>query len=87
VIDRVRIAGEQILKLVCQVGGGLSGEHGIGIEKLVFMKDFFGEEDLAEMRRVRDVFNPRGLCNPGKAIPSAGKCIEPGSSKKLPLGH
>ncbi len=89
VIERVRIAGEQILKLVCKVGGGLSGEHGIGIEKLAFMKDFFAEEDLAEMRRVRDVFNPKGLCNPGKAIPSAGRCIEPGSGsgRKLPLGH
>ncbi len=87
VIDRVRVAGERILRLVCKVGGGLSGEHGIGIEKLAFMKDFFGEADLAEMRRVRDVFNPRGLCNPGKAIPSAGRCIEPGPGKKLPLGH
>jgi len=87
VIDRVRRAGERILKLVCEVGGGLSGEHGIGIEKLSFMKEFFGEEDLAEMRRVRDVFNPRGLSNPGKAIPSAGRCVEPGSGRKLPVGH
>jgi len=87
VIDRVRQAGEDILKLVCKVGGGLSGEHGIGIEKLAFMRDFFGEEDLNEMRRLRDLFNPRGLCNPGKAIPSAGRCVEPGPGKKLPIGH
>ena len=88
VIERVRKAGEDILKLVCRVGGGLSGEHGIGIEKLAFMRDFFGEEDLQEMRRVRDLFNPRGLCNPGKAIPSAGRCAEPGpGKKKLPVGH
>ena len=87
VIERVRVAGERILKLVCKMGGGLSGEHGIGIEKLVFMRDFFGEDDLAEMRRVRDVFNPKGLCNPGKAIPSAGRCVEPGPGKKLPIGH
>jgi glycolate oxidase len=87
VIERVRKAGEDILKLVCKVGGGLSGEHGIGIEKLAFMRDFFGEEDLDEMRRIRDLFNPRGLCNPGKAIPSAGRCVEPGPGKKLPIGH
>jgi glycolate oxidase len=88
VIERVRKAGEDILKLVCRVGGGLSGEHGIGIEKLAFMRDFFGEEDLNEMRRLRDLFNPRGLCNPGKAIPSAGRCVEPGTGKKkLPVGH
>jgi glycolate oxidase len=86
VIDRVRKAGEEILRLVWKVGGGLSGEHGIGIEKLAFMRDFFSEADLAEMRRIRDLFNPRGLCNPGKAIPSAGKCV-PGSPNKLPVGH
>jgi glycolate oxidase subunit GlcD len=87
VIERVRQAGEDILKLVCKVGGGLSGEHGIGIEKLSFMRDFFGEADLEEMRRLRDLFNPRNLCNPGKAIPSAGRCVEPGPGKKLPVGH
>ena len=87
VIERVRKAGEDILRLVCKVGGGLSGEHGIGIEKLAFMRDFFSEPDLEEMRRLRDLFNPRGLCNPGKAIPSAGRCVEPGPGKKLPVGH
>jgi len=87
VIERVRKAGEDILKLVCKVGGGLSGEHGIGIEKLAFMRDFFGEADLDEMRRLRDFFNPRSLCNPGKAIPSAGRCVELGPGKKLPVGH
>jgi glycolate oxidase len=81
VIDRVRKAGEEILRLVCRVGGGLSGEHGIGIEKLAFMGDFFREEDLAEMRKLRDLFNPKGLCNPGKAIPSPGRCIEPGGRR------
>jgi glycolate oxidase len=75
-IDRVREAGSEILRLVCRVGGGLSGEHGIGIEKLEFMRDFYGEEDLAEMRRIRDVFNPRGLCNPGKVLPTPGRCVE-----------
>ncbi|HYF00195.1 MAG TPA: FAD-linked oxidase C-terminal domain-containing protein, partial [Planctomycetota bacterium] len=78
VIERVRKAGEEILALVAKVGGGLSGEHGIGLEKIMYMKDFFGENDLAEMNRVRAVFDPKGLCNPGKAVPSAGRCIEPG---------
>jgi glycolate oxidase subunit GlcD len=87
VVDRVRKAGEEILKLVCRMGGGLSGEHGIGLEKIGFMRDFFGEEDLAGMRRLRDFFNPRGLCNPGKAVPSPGRCVEPGPGKKLPVGH
>jgi glycolate oxidase len=87
VIDRVRRAGEDILRLVCRMGGGLSGEHGIGIEKIGFMRDFFAEEDLEEMRRLRALFNPRGICNPGKAIPAAGRCVEPGPGRKLPVGH
>ncbi len=87
VIDRVRKAGEEILRLVCRMGGGLSGEHGIGIEKLAFMKDFFSEEDLSEMRRLRDLFNPKGLCNPGKAVPAAGRCTGPGPANRLPIGH
>jgi glycolate oxidase len=86
VLERVRRAGEEILALVCRFGGGLSGEHGIGIEKLSFMRDFFSEEDLAEMRRVRDVFNPRGLANPGKAVPSPARCA-PAGRNRLPVGH
>jgi glycolate oxidase len=71
------------------VGGALSGEHGIGLEKIGYMGHIYAEEDLAEMRRLRDVFNPAGLCNPGKVIPAPGRCVEPGtgSGRKLPLGH
>jgi glycolate oxidase len=85
-VDRVRTASHEILMLVAKYGGGLSGEHGIGIEKLAYMKEFFTDADLAEMRRIRDVFNPRGLCNPGKVLPTPGRCMEPGG-RKLPLGH
>ncbi len=69
VMERVRAAGEEILRLVARLGGALSGEHGVGLEKLAYMRDFFAEEDLREMRRLRGVFDPRGLCNPGKAVP------------------
>jgi glycolate oxidase len=87
VIDRVRAAGDEILNLVVDVGGALSGEHGIGLEKIGYMRRIFGEEDLAQMRRLRELFNPHGLCNPGKVIPAPGRCVEPGSGRKLPLGH
>jgi len=88
VIDRVRAAGDEILKLVVEVGGALSGEHGIGLEKIGYMQRLFTEDDLAQMRRLRDLFNPQGLCNPGKVIPAPGRCVEPGAgSKKLPVGH
>ena len=70
------------------MGGALSGEHGIGLEKLAYMGSLFTEADLGEMRRLRALFNPQGLCNPGKVIPAPGLCVEPGEARrKLPLGH
>ena len=88
VIERVRAAGDQILALVLSVGGGLSGEHGIGLEKIGYMNRLYSEEDLDQMRRLRDLFNAQGLCNPGKVIPAPGRCVEPGTgSRKLPVGH
>ena len=88
VVDRVRAASDEILTLVIAVGGALSGEHGIGLEKIGHMGSLFGEIDLEQMRRLRSVFDPRGLCNPGKVIPAPGQCVEPGRShRKLPLGH
>ena len=88
VIDRVRAAGDEILALVLSVGGARSGEHGIGLEKIGYMNRLYSEEDLDQMRRLRDLFNPLGLCNPGKVIPAPGRCVEPGTgSRKLPLGH
>jgi glycolate oxidase len=88
VLERVRAASDAILSLVIAVGGALSGEHGIGLEKIGHMGSLFGEVDLAEMRRLREVFDPRGLCNPGKVIPAPGQCVETGPSRrKLPLGH
>jgi glycolate oxidase len=62
---------------------------GDAILKLGYMAQIYTEEDLAEMRKLREVFNPAGLCNPGKVIPAPGRCIEPGtgSGRKLPLGQ
>jgi glycolate oxidase len=87
-LPRVRAASEEILALVIAMGGALSGEHGIGLEKLAYMGTMFTEADLAEMRKLRGLFDPRELCNPGKVIPSPGQCIETGEARrKLPLGH
>jgi glycolate oxidase len=87
-LDRVRAASDEILDLVIAMGGALSGEHGIGLEKIGHMGSLFGEIDLEEMRKLRETFDPRGLCNPGKVIPAPGRCVETGrSSRKLPLGH
>jgi glycolate oxidase subunit GlcD len=87
-VDRVRAASEEILDLVLAMGGALSGEHGIGLEKLAYMSALFAEADLDEMRRLRALFDPRTLCNPGKVVPTPGQCVETGEARrKLPLGH
>src|SRR5499426_1826013 len=75
---RVVAAGAELLKVCAQVGGSISGEHGIGLEKTDFMPLIFSEADLACMKRVKDAFNPTGLCNPGKIFPSRKACGEGG---------
>ncbi len=75
---RVVEAGGEILKLCAAVGGSISGEHGIGLEKIDYMSLIFTEADLGFMRELREAFNPRGLCNPGKIFPSRKACGEAG---------
>lgn len=75
-VRRVWSAGQEILEACLDVGGSITGEHGIGVEKLDMMGRMFSEADMEVMRRVRDVFNPAGLCNPGKLLPTAKSCIE-----------
>jgi glycolate oxidase subunit GlcD len=60
----------RMLEICVDAGGTLSGEHGIGSEKNEYMDMVFGEEDLAAMKKLRAVFNPDELCNPGKVLPS-----------------
>jgi glycolate oxidase len=76
---RVLQASAEILRVCAEVGGSLSGEHGIGIEKRDDMPLVFNELDMAAMLKVRAVFNPQDLCNPGKVFPTPGRCIELGS--------
>jgi glycolate oxidase len=75
---RVVEAGGEILKVCADVGGSISGEHGIGLEKIDYMSLIFSEADLDYMRRLREAFNPRNLCNPGKIFPSRKACGESG---------
>jgi glycolate oxidase len=69
VVTRVEEAGEEMLRVCIDAGGTLSGEHGIGIEKNAFMPWIFGADDLDAMRRVKQIFDPHGLLNPGKVFP------------------
>ncbi len=75
---RVVAAGAEILKVCAEVGGSISGEHGIGLEKVDYMPFIFSEADLACMHRVKEAFNPSGLCNPGKIFPTRKACVEIG---------
>ena len=75
---RVVAAGGEILKVCADVGGSISGEHGIGLEKVDYMSLIFSEADLDYMGRIRAAFNPRNLCNPGKIFPSRKACGESG---------
>jgi glycolate oxidase len=76
--QRVLKASEEVLRACAEVGGSLSGEHGIGIEKREDMPLVFTEDDLAAMQKVRRAFNPDNLCNPGKIFPTPGRCVEIG---------
>ena len=69
-VDKALACNTEVMLAVVAAGGMLSGEHGIGIEKLEFMPHVFSEDDMDGMRKLRDVFDPHRLCNPGKAIPT-----------------
>lgn len=71
----VEAAGE-IMKFCVSVGGTLTGEHGVGMEKNELMPLMFTPEDLALMQRVREAFNPAGRLNPGKVLPTSKVCGE-----------
>src|SRR5437870_4031070 len=79
---RVVEAGAEIMRLCAEVGGSISGEHGIGLEKADFMPFNFPASDLEFMRRLKHAFNPTGRCNPGKVFPTRKSCVEVG-----PVAH
>jgi glycolate oxidase len=76
-VQRVLDASHDILDECIKLGGSVTGEHGIGVEKLDFMAKLFAPEDLAFMQRLRFAFNPENRCSPGKLFPTAGGCAEP----------
>lgn len=83
VLDRVHAAGEEIVRASVAAGGVLSGEHGIGWEKRDLMPLMFGPADLAAQAALRDAFDPAGLANPTKVLPSPARC---GDVQHVPEG-
>ena len=82
--QKVLDASHEILDECIRLGGSVTGEHGIGVEKLDFMAKLFAPADLALMLRLRVAFNPENRCSPGKLFPTAGGCAEPTATMVKP---
>ena len=76
VMERVERAGHAIIELCLSVGGVLSGEHGIGIEKRDYMGLLFSDDDLRHQDLLRHSFDPTAMCNPHKVLPAGSRCGE-----------
>ena len=87
VMSRAMAGAAELMEYCVAVGGSLSGEHGIGLEKKQFMPLVFTEEDLAAMRRVRAAFAPANRLNPGKIFPDDAEVYQPAPQPTLPPGE
>ena len=76
VLERVHAAGREIIAASIEAGGVLSGEHGIGLEKRDYMGMLFSEHDMATQDLIREAFDPEGLANPLKVLPSGSRCSD-----------
>lgn len=90
-IERAEAFGADILKLCVEVGGVLTGEHGVGVEKRDLMHEMFSEDDLKQQQRVKCAFDPGHRLNPGKVFPTLHRCAELGHMHvhkgKVPFPH
>ena len=77
-LEKAEEFGAEILKLCVEVGGVLTGEHGVGVEKRDLMETMFTEADLKQQQRVKCAFDPTQLLNPGKVFPTLHRCAELG---------
>ena len=86
-VETVLKASHEILGECIRLGGSVTGEHGIGVEKLDFMHKLFTEVDLATFVRVRSAFNPLNRCSPNKMLPVSGGCAEPSAVSTVKPGR
>jgi glycolate oxidase len=90
-LARAERLGADILELCVAVGGTVTGEHGVGVEKLGPMCSQFGSDELEAFHAVKRAFDPAGLLNPGKAVPTLARCADYGALRvhggKLPFAH
>jgi glycolate oxidase len=78
-LEKAETLGGAILELCVEVGGTVTGEHGVGVEKLNQMCVQFNSSELTQMHSVKAAFDPKGLLNPGKAVPTLHRCAEFGA--------
>jgi glycolate oxidase len=84
--ERAEELAGQIVKACLDLGGSITGEHGVGVDKKRYMSQMFAEEDLAAFQKLRCAFDPTGLANPGKVMPTPRLCGEvPGPYRQHPL--
>jgi glycolate oxidase len=75
-LERTESFGAEILKLSVDLGGTITGEHGVGYEKINSMCDQFGSDELRLFHAVKSAFDPQGLLNPEKGVPTLHRCAE-----------
>ena len=75
-LERAQMAGFDILDYCISVGGSITGEHGIGMEKMELIGHQYSAESLDLMRRIKQMFDPLGMLNPGKMLPTGRGCAE-----------
>jgi glycolate oxidase len=77
-LEKAEAFGADILKLCVEMGGVLTGEHGVGVEKKALMGEMFSDTDLGQQERLKCAFDGAGLLNPGKVFPTLHACVELG---------
>lgn len=75
-VERVKEASREVMETCVRAGGSITGEHGVGFDKSAYLPLIFSADDMDTMLRVRAAFDPTGLCNPGKIIPTSRSCGE-----------
>jgi glycolate oxidase len=75
-LEKARTCGEEILEFCVRAGGSITGEHGVGMEKIGLMTSLFSAESLETMGKLKTMFDPEGRLNPGKMLPTGKGCLE-----------
>ncbi|HQO30466.1 MAG TPA: FAD-linked oxidase C-terminal domain-containing protein, partial [Accumulibacter sp.] len=75
-LERAAAFGAEILELSVRFGGTITGEHGVGLEKIDLMAEQFGSHEIAVFHRLKAAFDESGLLNPGKGVPTLARCRE-----------